>query len=94
MAQLRVVADIAGPGPNDYVVGCSSVMSLFEMTGEALSAVPVTDFAAEGIWERRDLQRVLRDNIEAIDDTLLVVAEEFGDVEGSDRRIDLLCVDR
>jgi hypothetical protein len=66
-------------------------MTLFEMTGDALTAVPTTDFATEGIWERRDLQRVLRDNIGTIDDTLLVVAEEFGDFEGSDRRIDLLC---
>lgn len=70
------------------------VMALFEMAGETLAPVPATDFAAEGIWERRDLQRVLRNNIDAIDDTLLVVAEEFGDFEGSGRRIDLLCVDR
>jgi hypothetical protein len=69
-------------------------MSLFDMTGDALAVVPVTDFALEGIWERRDLQRLLSNNIEAIDDSLLVVAEEFGDFEGSDRRIDLLCVDR
>jgi hypothetical protein len=69
-------------------------MVLFEMTAEALVAVPPTDFASEGVWERRDLQRLLRDNIAAVDDSLLVVAEEFGDFEGSDRRIDLLCVDR
>jgi hypothetical protein len=69
-------------------------MTLFEMTAEELVAVPATDFATEGVWERRDLQRLLRDNIATIDDTLLVVAEEFGDFEGSDRRIDLLCVDR
>src|SRR5919197_1351644 len=50
------------------------------MTADALEAIPSTDFATEGIWERRDLQRLLRDNI--------------GDFEGSDRRIDLLCIDR
>lgn len=64
------------------------------MTADALCAVAPTDFATEGIWERRDLQRLLRDNIAAVDESLLVVAEEFGDFEGSDRRIDLLCVDR
>lgn len=64
------------------------------MSDDTLTQLPPTDFATEGIWERRDLQRVLRDNIHAIDDTLLVVAEEFGDFDGSDRRIDLLCVDR
>jgi hypothetical protein len=36
----------------------------------------------------------LRDNIAAVDESLLVIAEEFGDFEGSDRRIDLLCIDR
>lgn len=69
-------------------------MALFEMTADALQAIPPTDFAAEGIWERRDLQRLLRDNITAVDESLLVIAEEFGDFEGSDRRIDLLCIDR
>jgi hypothetical protein len=70
------------------------LVALFEMTTEVLQAIPPTNFAAEGIWERRDLQRLLRDNIAAIDENLLVIAEEFGDFEGSDRRIDLLCVDR
>ncbi|WP_063798727.1 hypothetical protein [Nocardia sp. NRRL S-836] len=69
-------------------------MALFEMTADALQAIPPTDFTAEGIWERRDLQRLLRDNIAAVDESLLVIAEEFGDFEGSDRRIDLLCIDR
>ncbi|HEY0448051.1 hypothetical protein [Actinophytocola sp.] len=69
-------------------------MGLFELTDDRLTAVPTTTFAAEGVLERRDLQRVLRDNIGAIDDSLLVVAEEFGDFDGSGRRIDLLCVDR
>ena len=60
---------------------------MFEMTVDTLCAIPPTDFATERIWERRDLQRILRDNITAIDDNLLVIAEEFGDFEGSDRRI-------
>lgn len=69
-------------------------MSLFELTDERLAEIPTTTFAAEGILERQNLQRVLRHNIRAIDDSLLVVSEEFGDFEGSDRRIDLLCIDR
>ena len=69
-------------------------MTLFEMTADALQAIPPTDFATERIWERRDLQRLLRDNIAAVDESFLVIAEEFGDFEGSDRRIDLLCIDR
>lgn len=69
-------------------------MVLFTLSETALTVVPATGFAEQGIWERRDLQRVLRDQISTIDDGLLVVAEEFGDFEGSGRRIDLLCVDR
>jgi hypothetical protein len=65
-------------------------VALVEMTADAWQAIPPTDFAAEGIWERRDLQRLPRDNIAAVDESLLVIAEELGDFEGSDRRVDLL----
>ncbi|TDT33993.1 hypothetical protein ACF3NT_08060 [Naumannella halotolerans] len=70
-------------------------MALYELTGDqTLSEVTPTTFAAAGVWERRDLQAALRKNIATIDADLMVVAEEFGEFEGSDRRIDLLCVDR
>ena len=44
--------------------------------------------------ERRDLQRLLRENVEVIAPDTLVIAEEFGDWEDSRRRIDLLAIDR
>jgi hypothetical protein len=65
-------------------------MPLFRVTPEALVPVHATTFGAERIQERRDLQRLLKKNIAAIDDNLLVL----GDFEGSNRRIDLLCIDR
>lgn len=71
-------------------------MPLFELSTDAgvLVKVPTTNFAAEQILERADLQRALRANISVLDDDLLVVAEEFGDFADVRRRIDLLCVDR
>ncbi|WP_421740309.1 hypothetical protein [Cellulomonas sp.] len=69
-------------------------MSLFELTASrTLNAVPATNFAAEGVLERADLQAALRDNIRVIGSDLLVVAEEFGQFQDVKRRIDLLAVD-
>ncbi|MDP9397338.1 MAG: endonuclease NucS [Actinomycetota bacterium] len=70
-------------------------MPLYEMTSAGgLSAVPSTTFAGQGVLERTDLQRALREHIGVLDDGLLVVAEEFGDFVDARRRVDLLCVDR
>lgn len=69
-------------------------VTLFELTaGRSFADVPATTFAAEGVWERADLQAAIRDRIDVLGDDLLVVAEEFGDFDVK-RRIDLLCVDR
>lgn len=64
------------------------------MTDGMLRPVPATSFANEGILERADLQAALRDDVSLLGDDLLVVSEEFGDFAGSNRRIDLLCIDR
>lgn len=60
----------------------------------SLTKVERTSFADESIHERTHLQAALRDHIDLIDASLHVVAEEFGDFEGVNRRIDLLCLDR
>lgn len=69
-------------------------MTLYRVTPEKLEAVPRTTFAAENLLERKDLQRLLRQDISVIGDDLMVIAEEFGDWEESNRRIDLLCLSR
>jgi hypothetical protein len=70
-------------------------MGLYELTPErVLSRIPQTSFAVERVLERSDLQAALRDNIGVLGDDLLVVAEEFGEFQAVNRRIDLLCVDR
>ena len=43
--------------------------------------------------ERADLQRMLRDQPEVLEEKLLIIAEEFGDWQDSNRRIDLLGLD-
>jgi hypothetical protein len=67
---------------------------LYEMTDGGLEERPAAGFAELGIWERRDLQSRLRDDISVLDDDLLVIAEEFGEWEDARRRIDLLAIDR
>lgn len=69
-------------------------MALYRMLTESIEPLPATTFAALGVLERADLQRLLRTNIEVIDDDLLVIAEEFAEWDDSRRRIDLLAVDR
>ena len=69
-------------------------MPIYEATAQQLTAIPTTSFAVLGIKERSDLQRLLAARIDALEDGLLVLAEEFADWADSARRIDLLCLDR
>jgi RecB family endonuclease NucS len=69
-------------------------MPLFEIAVDGLVRREVAGFAALGLYERSDLQRLLRGQPTALGEDLLIVGEEFGDWEDSRRRIDLLAVDR
>lgn len=69
-------------------------MPIFELTKNSLVPVATTTFAAEHIRERYDLQRLLRDNIEAIAPEIFVLDEEYGEWTDAKRRIDLLCLDK
>lgn len=69
-------------------------MPLWELTRDALQPVARTTFQQAEVWERRDLQRLLRDQIEVLDGDLMVIAEEFRNWVHSDLRVDLLCIDR
>ena len=53
-------------------------MAIFRIQENKLAPIPQTTFAASGIKERADLQRMLRDQIEVIAPDTLVIAEEFG----------------
>ncbi|WP_431266828.1 hypothetical protein [Dankookia sp. P2] len=68
-------------------------MPIYEARPEGLEPVAATTFEAEGWKERGDIQRLLRERIGAIEDGLLVLAEEFAGWVDAARRIDLLCLD-
>lgn len=69
-------------------------MPIYQVNNKDLQPVLPTTFGAEGIMERKDLQRLLREQIGVLEPGLMVIAEEFGDWIDSLRRIDLLCLDR
>ncbi len=69
-------------------------MAIWEFMGQEIRAASSTTFGAEGVREREDLQRLLRDQIDVICPDTLVIAEEYGDWSDSRRRIDLLGLDR
>ena len=69
-------------------------MPIYEFKRDGVRILDATTFSAASLHERRDLQRLLREQIEIVAPGALLVAEEFGDWEGSSRRIDLLAIDK
>lgn len=69
-------------------------MSLYRVASDKLETISRTSFSAENVFERKDLQRLLRNDISPVGDDLMVIAEEFGEWEDSNRRIDLLCLSK
>ncbi|MEM9943336.1 MAG: hypothetical protein AAF939_17360 [Planctomycetota bacterium] len=67
-------------------------MTVFEIQKDTIRPIDETTFAAVGIKERSDLQRLLRDQIDIVASDIFVIAEEFGDWDESNRRIDLLAI--
>jgi hypothetical protein len=69
-------------------------MPIYKFEQNAITPLDETSFSEEKIKERQDLQRLLKDSIEVIAKDCLVIAEEFGEWTDSQRRIDLLAIDR
>jgi hypothetical protein len=69
-------------------------MTIYELRDDSIREIKKTTFAEKGIFEKFDLQRLLRDTISVVASDAMVIAEEFGNWEDSKRRIDLLCLDR
>ena len=69
-------------------------MPIFKINDRKITQIEHTSFKKQKIYERRDLQALLKSNIRVISPDSLVVAEEFGDWEDSNRSIDLLCIDK
>jgi hypothetical protein len=69
-------------------------MAIYELAENGIVPIKETTFAAQGIRERQDLQRLLKSQIEIIAPNTLLIAEEFGEWEDSRRRVDLLGIDK
>ncbi|MHB1186605.1 DUF4268 domain-containing protein [Thiobacillus sp.] len=69
-------------------------MPLYKVQNGRLEAVQATSFTEERVFERKDLQQLLKADISPLGDDLMVLAEEYGNWEDSKRRIDLLCLDK
>lgn len=69
-------------------------MTIYELTEDSLIKVEMTSFEAEKLKEREDIQRLLKLNIEAISPDTLVIAEEYSHFVDSNRRLDLLGIDK
>ncbi|MCY4528137.1 MAG: hypothetical protein OXD46_03785 [Chloroflexi bacterium] len=60
------------------------------MAKDGFQAIDRTSLGSEGVLERQDLQRILRDQPDVIENGLFIVAEEFSNWAESGRSIDLL----
>ena len=54
-------------------------MAIFQLRDDSIEPIAKTTFSAEGIRERDDLQRLLKQQIDIIAPDTLVIAEEFSD---------------
>lgn len=68
-------------------------MALYEITSDNLKKIENTTYAETGLYERGDLQRLLKKQIEVVLPGTLIISEEFGEWDASRRRIDLLGID-
>lgn len=69
-------------------------MAIYEISSDRFRKIDETSFNQAGLRERQDLQRLLRSQIDIVSPDTLVIAEEFGQWEDSNRRIDLLGIDK
>ena len=69
-------------------------MSVYLIEDDKITPIPSTTFEKKKILERKHLQVLLKSRPEVISPGTLIVAEEFGDWEDSQRRIDLLGIDK
>jgi len=69
-------------------------MTIYEVTSDQIKKLDETTFGNEGIKEREDLQRLLRENIDVISPDTLVLDDEFSDWQDSKRRVDILALDK
>ena len=72
-------------------------MSVYRITKdkdkEKFELLEMTSFEEQGLRERSDMQRLLRDEPAVLEKGLFILSEEYSSWEDSSRRIDLLALD-
>ena len=69
-------------------------MAIYKLNPDSFFPLEETTFESLQVHERRDLQRLLRQQPEIVSPETLIIAEEFGEWEDSRKRIDLLGIDK
>jgi len=69
-------------------------MALLNIKNNSITKLESTRFETLGVRERQDLQLWIKSQIDAVLPDVLIISEEFGDWDESNRRIDLLALDR
>ncbi|HEY5043373.1 MAG TPA: hypothetical protein VIK53_15385 [Verrucomicrobiae bacterium] len=71
-------------------------MAIYKLNPDSLLQLEGTTFESAQVLERRDLQRLLRQQPKILspDTEILIISEEFEEWEDSRRRIDLLALDK
>ncbi len=69
-------------------------MALYSFNGMYFSEIQKTSFTKEAIYERQHIQSALAKKIEVILDNVIIISEEFSEWVDSQRRIDLLAIDK
>lgn len=69
-------------------------MAIYSFNNNSLRKVETTTFNTEGILERQHLQAAIKQQIDVIAPNCVVISEEFSEWSGSQRRIDLLAIDK
>lgn len=69
-------------------------MAIYSFKNNSLSKVDTTTFSNEKILERSHLQAALKTKIHVVAPECLVISEEFSEWADSQRRIDLLAIDK
>ncbi|BBN58897.1 hypothetical protein [Hydrogenovibrio marinus] len=69
-------------------------MAIYSFESNSLQKIETTTFNSEGILERQHLQNAIKQKIDVIAPNCLVISEEFSEWSDSQRRIDLLAIDK
>lgn len=69
-------------------------MAIYSFENKLFQKIGETNFNNEGILERQHLQSALKTQIDVVAPNCLVISEEFSEWSESQRRIDLLAVDK